>query len=713
MKVSLSFAKFPFLLGLWMWGVGILPTQAAVKLPAVFSDHMVLQQQANCDFWGWATPGERIRVLTSWDGAQIDVHADSKGEWRLQLETPEAGGPYQIQVIDADTLTLSDVYIGEVWIVAGERYVAESLGEVKASTSRSAQDRLIRVYRPEKELSELARSDQKGRWWPAAGPRMQDMSAVAYAFAQSIREELDVPVGILQIDYDQTPIYAWISMEGLQGNPAFAPEVEAYQAESREYRKNPSLMDPVRKEHPSTVFNGLISPLIPFGVRGAIWYHGESFVRDPMRYRKSLITLVRDWRIHWYQNFPFYWVQLPPTHLDMPFLAAGIRESQVEALNLPGTGMVVALDMGADFSPAQKSQTMGTRLASLALKRTYGKSVQDQGGPVLKSIQRQGQTLMLDFDHVGSELMLAGEELRSFEVASKEGPYFKARARAEGTAVRVWHPEVEEPYHVRYAFSNFPDASLFSVDGFPAAPFRTDDRPLFFAIPKATITFDPLKKQYKVALRYPAESPHIMRYTLDGNQPDQQSDEYEAPFSVNSPMDLQIRVEEREVLSEAILHLETMEHLGFGAVMRRGSRPHPSFAGGGKHSLTDGLLGKPIFDQPQWVGYGDEELEFVWDLNRRRQLDEVVVRFLLDRRHGMVPPKQITLYSSKNGTKFKQIATLDCPALEADVIRQVVSFKVPLEGERMLFLKLNTTGYAEPLPEDVDPVIMIDEVIME
>ncbi|MEL7533748.1 MAG: sialate O-acetylesterase, partial [Bacteroidota bacterium] len=475
-----------------------LSLRAEVVLPAIFGDHMVLQRNAYIALWGRAEPGEQIKFAAEWDEMNLSLFADSRGRWRIEIPTPEAGGPYQILIQGNNRIVLNDILIGEVWLASGQSNMEWPLSRSKYGPEilQSVNEPQIRVFQVEKAVASSPRFDCKGSWAIADAASLKDFSAVAYHFAKELQTDLGVPVGIIHSSWGGTPAEAWMSREQLEQVAVFKPNLDKYDEAVRTYRNNPQAPNPTYYRNPTCLYNAMLAPIIPYEIRGAIWYQGESNRYDPELYRSLMPALITDWRKQWQRNLPFYFVQLAPFHYLEPMVGAGLREAQLmTALKVPKTGMVVSADVGNpdDIHPRDK-QTIGKRLALQALAHTYGQDL-IASGPMLERSVRDGAKMKLYFQEGNGPLKLKSSQY--FQIAGSDQKFYPATANLLGEhLLELASPEVSEPVAVRYAFSNAAEASLFNELGLPASPFRTDDWPLFYGAPRLDIAYQSQAKRY-------------------------------------------------------------------------------------------------------------------------------------------------------------------------------------------------------------------------
>ena len=619
----------------------------------MFSDNMVLQQQADAPIWGEAKPMKTVKVTTSWDGKTYETQADKEGKWKLSVRTPEAGGPYELTLTDGQKLVLKNVMIGEVWICSGQSNMEmplEGWGKImnyKKEVS-AADHPNIRLLHVEHVTSTQPESDIKVRdnGWQVCSPQtIPNFSATAYFFGREISEKQNVPVGLIHTSWGGTNVESWISGKVLQEMPDFSNVVEEVRAMpdktamKAEYLKTleawnnrvdegfaagkpvraevslddsnwakmkfPGMVEEqglngfdgliwlrrtvdipaswagkkvqlilgtiddnditywngqevgrttgytiqrnytvpgklvkagqlslairivdtgggcgmpndlylrsangeqislagewkyqvaadARKEGmppkdmsenpnlPTSLYNAMIHPLVPYGIRGAIWYQGENNASRAYQYRELFPLVIENWRKDWGKDFPFYFVQLAnfkpvsPEPVDSDW--AELREAQTRTLSVANTGMAVIIDKGEanDIHPKDK-QAVGHRLALIARAKTYGEQI-PYSGPMYHSYEVDGDKIILSFDHTEGGLKSGdGKALQGFSIAGRDHKFHWAKAEIQGDKIVVSSPEVLYPVAVRYGWSDNPVCNLYNGAGLPASPFRTDD----------------------------------------------------------------------------------------------------------------------------------------------------------------------------------------------------------------------------------------------
>ena len=480
---------------------------AKVRLPGLFDNHMVLQRDAPIHLWGWADPDEQVSVQLG--NARVAASADNLGHWSLYLPPQPAGGPVEITIAGTNTLTLTDVLIGDVWVASGQSNMQMPLGgfgssavlkdgekEIAAATHPE-----IRLFQVPNRASAYRTNDIAATWTLCTPTTAKDFSAVAYFFGREIAAKEKVPVGLIDATWGGTPAEAWVSTEALASEPALAPVLlnwsnfanqqanlaDTVAAEKREDAEALAAGTPIAKHpwhpnpdswSPSQLFNGMIAPLTPFSIRGVIWYQGETnsaLDRAPL-YHRLFSTLIADWRSQWGQgDFPFFFAQIS-SFRSTPQEAWGVlRDAQRRTLSVANTGMAVTIDVGDpdNVHPADK-QTVGHRLALLARAQVYGEKIEDSG-PVFEQATAEGTTIRAWFQHVGKGLAASdGGVAQGFEVAGADHRFAAAQARIEGSSVAASSPEVKNPIYIRYAWPNAPQANLVNSFGLPTSTFTSE-----------------------------------------------------------------------------------------------------------------------------------------------------------------------------------------------------------------------------------------------
>ena len=451
---------------------------AEVSLPSVFNSHMVLQRDKPVAVWGKAAAGEKVTV--SFAGQKKETAAGPDGKWTLNLDAmPANATPQTLTVNGTNEVKFDDVLVGEVWLGSGQSNMQWSV-----DASDKAQEEIAAANFPNIRLylvplvSSPTRNDNVNATWTACTPQsVPKFSAVLYFMGRHLHKELNVPVGLIASSWGGSRIEPWTPLEGFE-------QVPSQRDNARTIRDNPNNL-----AHGSQklvgLYNAMIHPLVPYGLRGAIWYQGESNNGEGMYYLDRMKALIGGWRKVWnQQDLPFYMVQLAPYNYSKKDPAtdravtslAEIWEAQAETVKqVPHTGMAVINDIGNvnDIHPRNK-QEAGRRLALIALANDYGRKDLVSSGPVYRSHAVEGGKIRVKFDSTGSGLAARdGKPLTWFEVAGDDGKFVEATAAIEGSDVVVSAPTVAAPKAVRFAFSQIAEPNLINKEGLPAGAFRT------------------------------------------------------------------------------------------------------------------------------------------------------------------------------------------------------------------------------------------------
>ena len=486
--------------------------RADVKPQALISDGMVLQRDMEVPIWGTADDGEQVTV--SFQGQEATTTAKD-GKWLVRLQPLKAGGPAEMTITGKNKLPIKDVLVGEVWICSGQSNMEMSLKGTANAQKDIAKSRNpnLHLFTVPKLGLEKPGEDVKGKWSECGPDTVGGFSAVAYFFGRDLQKALEVPVGLIHTSWGGTPAEAWTSRPALEANPDlkyyfeqedkaaknYPAALEKYKADLAKYKEEakkakaegktprqaprPPNQPLIGSHSPSALYNGMIAPLIPYAVRGAIWYQGESNAGKAYEYRTLFPTMIQSWRTAWKEgDFPFLFVQLAPFMKIQPEPGesnwAELREAQLlTSLKMPNTAEAVITDVGEenDIHPKRK-EPVGARLARAALALAYGRKI-EYSGPVYDSMKVEGNRAVLSFTHVDGGLEARGGALEGFTVAGEDRKFVKADARIEGDKVVVSSPQVQPPVAVRYGWANFPVVNLWNKEGLPASPFRTDDFP--------------------------------------------------------------------------------------------------------------------------------------------------------------------------------------------------------------------------------------------
>jgi sialate O-acetylesterase len=491
---------------------------ADVRLPALFTDHMVLQQGQKNRVWGWADPGEAVVVTIA--GQRHTATADAQGKWHIALDALPVGGPHTLAITGKNKLAIEDVLVGEVWICSGQSNMQWSVAQsndpdLESKTAKYPKIRLISV--PQVGTQE-PQDDFKGQWEVCTPQTVSQFSAVGYFFGRQLHQTLDVPIGLIDDAWGGSACEAWVRRDLLAQDEKYQPLLARWEQIEKNYdaakaqanyqkqvadweaarakaqaegkpvpqRPRPPVNLLTGNARPGNIYNGVLKPTIGYGIRGVIWYQGESNAGRAYQYRDLFPLMIKSWRDEWQiGDFSFYWVQLADFKDEKPEPAesdwAELREAQTMTMaRLPNTGQAVIIDLGEgrDIHPRNK-QDVAKRLARWALARDYGVTDLPYRSPEYKSMQKQSNKIVLTFDHVGSGLYTFDvTKPVGFAIAGSDKKFVWADAQLDGTnKIVVWSDKVADPVAVRYAWADNPVCNVYSRDGLPLTPFRTDDWP--------------------------------------------------------------------------------------------------------------------------------------------------------------------------------------------------------------------------------------------
>jgi sialate O-acetylesterase len=524
-------------------GLGVA-ARAEVRLPKVFGGHMVLQQEKPLVIWGWAQPNETVTVQIALENRT--AQANELGEWKVELPAMKAGGPYSLTVSGSSTVRFDDVMVGEVWLCSGQSNMEMGIsmardGEQEIAAADYPAIRLLKVTR---KWTPEPQNDIEGTWKQCSPKAVAEggwggFSAAAYYFGRELHKKLGVPVGLIDATWGGTRIESWTPPEGFAAVPALKQEskllqlgdpreaahqqrleqvlqdTERWLASAKQalvQRTNvptmptypEELLPPHDVQHRTALYNGMIHPLHPFALRGAIWYQGESNATEGKLYTERMKALIGGWRQLWGEgDFPFYFAQIAPwTYGFKPEIIGEFWEAQAAAQEIPNCGMVVINDIGnlKDIHPANK-QEVGRRLALWALAKTYGKQNLVYAGPSFKAMSVEGDKMRLSFEGAGGGLTSRdGKPLSWFEIIdADEGGFVKADAEIQGETLVLSAPGVKHPAAMRFAWSMLAEPNLMNAEGLPAGAFRAG------AVPRRDM----------LALNVPEAKDYQLVYELD------------------------------------------------------------------------------------------------------------------------------------------------------------------------------------------------------
>ncbi len=506
------------------------PVQAEVKPNPLFTDGAVLQRGQPVPVWGTARDGEKVTIEI--DGQKISA-ITAAGKWSVNLKPLKEGGPFTMKITGDNTVTINNLLVGEVWVCSGQSNMEWTFSKADNAKEEGPKANYpkIRMFTVKKKVSAKPLAEVEGSWVECSPQTVNGFSAVGYFFARDLHQKLSVPVGMIHTSWGGTPAQAWTSLEGFGTDPelkeyadaaklrlatydadiaAYAKNLEEFNAKSKEWNETvgkayqealkawteataqaknagqplppkpaPSSLQPKAPANPdggsgnpSTLYNGMVAPIIPYGIKGTIWYQGESNANKSKQYRTLFPAMIADWRKRWNQgDFPFFFVQIAPFNGQPP----EIREAQLLTLaKVKNTAMAVTTDVGnaGNIHPGQK-EPVGQRLALAARALTYEEKI-EYSGPLYDSMTAKDGKIILTFKHIGGGLVAKDGELKGFTIAGEDKKFVPAQAKIQDSTVVVSAEGVTSPKAARYGWANVPDVNLFNKEGLPASPFRTD-----------------------------------------------------------------------------------------------------------------------------------------------------------------------------------------------------------------------------------------------
>lgn len=447
-------------------------------MSGIFSDHMVFQSDVALPIWGRAEPGEVVTVTFARQSTRTT--ADATGQWRVQLRGESAGVQGSLLIEGRNRLVIQDVLVGEVWLASGQSNMQLRVNEAAGGPAAAAGGDLpgIRMFTVPQRPAGTPADDCAGQWIVCQPDTVGRFSATAFYFARELHGVRSVPIGIINASWGATPIEAWTSVAAMTRHPQLTPVLAPAKEPPPPGGKGGP---PPEKNYPGYLFNGMIAPLIPYALRGVIWYQGENNANSDHAelYALQLPVLIDDWRQRWGTSLPFAWVQLPnfqpkskqPSAPRWPI----VREAMLHSTSVEHTGMAITIDLGeADNIHPRNKQEVGHRLALWARARVYGETIA-YSGPLPESHAIENGKLVVTFSHADGGLVARDGPLRGFLVAGPDRQWTPAEALIRGNQVVVSSPRVAAPVAVRYAWADNPACNLFNGAGLPASPFRTDD----------------------------------------------------------------------------------------------------------------------------------------------------------------------------------------------------------------------------------------------
>lgn len=436
-----------------------------IRLPNIISSNMVLQQQSKVKLWGAADPNEKIAITTSWDNKAYEVIPTNNARWEVLIETPAAGGPFTITLKGKNTIVLNNILIGEVWVCSGQSNMEmNGMGGLKDIKDELpvAYNPNIRFFHIPKTTSLHPQDNCAGEWTICDSNTVRSFSAVGYFFGKRLNNNLNIPIGLVNASWGGTAAEIWTPDSIINADPVLKQAATKISIPGG------------RPYIPGYAFNGMIAPITNYAIAGAIWYQGENNTGTARTYAKLLSTMIDSWRTLWKKDFPFYLVQIAPYKYGIKNSGALLREAQTQvADHHPNTGMVVITDLVADTNdvhPTNKKD-VGLRLGNLALAETYHKEGFAYKSPAFKSLSIKGNKAIVTLDNA---VQIKGKTATEFVIAGEDHVFYPAEVSIKNNTLTVSSKEVKVPVAVRFGFRNTAVGNVFSKEGLPLAPFRTD-----------------------------------------------------------------------------------------------------------------------------------------------------------------------------------------------------------------------------------------------
>lgn len=477
-----------------------LTASAEVQLPKIFGNHMVLQRDQENRIWGWAEAGEKLTISIAQHTVQTVTNA--QGRFEAKLPAMQAGGPHSLTITGTDTVEFKDVLVGEVWVCSGQSNMQWSVDQandpdLEKLTAKFPKIRLITVPRVG---TQEPQDDFEGEWQQCSPETVGQFSAVGYFFGRQLHQTLNVPIGLIDNAWGGSACEAWIRRDTLEDQAQYQPLMDRWVAIEKEYAtisKQPNgdkkakqrlanVTRQMRGQHrPGNLYNGVLRPIIGYGIRGVIWYQGETNASRAYQYRSLFPLMIQQWRDEWKQNaFPFYWVSLADFRAEVNGPQgsdwAELREAQTMTMSqLENTGEAIIIDLGeaADIHPKNK-QDVAKRLARWALARDYGFEIVHRS-PIYQSMEIKNNKIVVTLDHVGGGLdTFDVREPLGFTIAGEDQKFVSAKAKIiSANQIEIWSDGVTMPVAVRYAWADNPVCNVQNREGLPVTPFRSDDWP--------------------------------------------------------------------------------------------------------------------------------------------------------------------------------------------------------------------------------------------
>jgi len=440
---------------------------AQLRLPSIISSGMVLQQNDSAALWGWAGPAEKVSVTTSWNNRTDSTITGNGARWKLKVKTPAAGGPFIITISSRQSVQLQNIMVGEVWVCSGQSNMEWSYnnGEKDTRTELAAcATNNIHFFQVPKTTADAPQDDVKAQWVACDSNTLKSFSAVGYFFGKKLQQQLNVPIGLINTSWGGTPAEVW-TPDGLVENDA--------QLKTAAAKLTPAAWWP---HQPGYTYNAMIAPFTSFSIAGAIWYQGESNTNTNDTYYQLFTTMIDAWRAAWKKDFPFYYVQIAPYKYGNNNIGALLQEAQTKTMQHPNVGMVVITDLVdsvTNIHPSHKRE-VGNRLASWALAETYKKPRIVYKNPEYRGAKVKDGSLVVDFSNANNGLQIKDKIIRGFYISGANENWQPAAAKLEKDKIILSNKDIKNPLYIRYGFGNTFSGTVFSTEGLPLVPFRTD-----------------------------------------------------------------------------------------------------------------------------------------------------------------------------------------------------------------------------------------------
>ncbi|HTF29416.1 MAG TPA: sialate O-acetylesterase, partial [Flavitalea sp.] len=433
--------------------------------------NMVLQQDTTVKLWGWADPNEKILITTSWNGKIYNATGSRDAKWSTDIETPKAGGPFTISFKGKNSLLLTNILIGELWLCSGQSNMEMSgnwgLSDIEKEKASANNDK-IRFFSVVKNTADYPQDQIRGHWKLCDSNSLMDFSAVGYFFGKRVNERLGFPVGLINASWGGTAAEVWTPDSIINNQPVLKEAARIIQ---------PSAMCPYIPGH---TYNAMIAPLTSMAIAGVVWYQGENNTEAANTYNLLFTTMIKAWRTAWNQNFPFYYVQIAPYRYKKANSGALLREAQLKSAEYPNTGMVVITDLVTDVNDVhpKDKHNVGYRLANLALSEHYQIPGLPHKYPMPGDMHVIKNRIMISIKNAPNGLTTKGAPARELYIAGTDSVFHLAKASTKDTTITVWNKDVKDPIAVRFSFSDTAIGNIFSGEGLPLSPFRTDKWPI-------------------------------------------------------------------------------------------------------------------------------------------------------------------------------------------------------------------------------------------